>query len=139
MRILPVTAIRGRSLTYAPFRAIFVGTLVRTWFDSDIGDRLMARAIHRLKSIEVDRLAKQPGMHHDGGGLYLSTDGQAQCSWLFRYMIHRRGRAMGLGPYPTITLAEARNRAAECRRLLVDRIDPIEHRHADRTRERLEP
>ena len=98
----------------------------------------MARPIHRLKSIEIDRLAKRRGMHHDGGGLYLSADGKAQCSWLFRYMLDRRARAMGLGPYPTITLAEARDRAAKCRRLVVDGKDPIERRDAEQTRTRLE-
>jgi integrase len=37
---------------------------------------------------------------------------------------------MGLGPYPTVGLAEARQRAGECRRLLAEGIDPIEHRRA---------
>lgn len=37
---------------------------------------------------------------------------------------------MGLGPYPDVSLADARNKAAECRRLRVDDIDPLEAKRA---------
>lgn len=45
---------------------------------------------------------------------------------------------MGLGPLHTISLAEARARATECRRLCLDHKDPLEVRHQSRAAERLE-
>jgi integrase len=45
---------------------------------------------------------------------------------------------MGLGPYPVVSLADARIRALECKKLLLDGTDPIEARNAKRTRLRIE-
>jgi hypothetical protein len=39
---------------------------------------------------------------------------------------------MGLGPYPTVSLADARNKAYECRRMRVDGSDPLEARNCER-------
>ena len=45
---------------------------------------------------------------------------------------------MGLGQYPTVTLADARTRADDARRLLLDNIDPIEHRRQRRAQTKLD-
>ena len=45
---------------------------------------------------------------------------------------------MGLGQFPTVTLADARSRANDARRLLFDDIDPIDHRRQRRTQAKLE-
>src|SRR5260370_18761365 len=68
-------------------------------------------------------------MYADGGGLYLQVGPSGSKSWIFRFMLDGRAREMGLGPVHTIPLPEARVRAAECRRLRLDRIDPIEARN----------
>jgi len=89
----------------------------------------MARGIHRLNPIQV-RNAKV-GMWGDGGGLWLRvTAGKDELtrSWVFRF----KGRHMGLGSVMTIGLKEAREKALEARRLLLDGIDPIEHRARQR-------
>ena len=49
-------------------------------------------------------------------------------SWYFRYIRNKRGRNIGLGAAPTISLAEARNRAADARKLLDEGIDPPDAR-----------
>ena len=94
----------------------------------------MARAIQRLSTAKV-RTAKA-GMWCDGGGLYLQctagADGRLRKSWLFRYATKGRERQMGLGSLDTVSLAEARERAANCRRLHLAGVDPIEHRDAAR-------
>ncbi len=94
----------------------------------------MARAIQRLSTTKV-RTAKA-GMWCDGGGLYLQctagTDGRLRKSWLFRYATKGRERQMGLGSLDTVSLAEAREGAANCRRLHLAGVDPIEHRDAAR-------
>jgi integrase len=96
----------------------------------------MARMMRRLTALKVAR-AKRPGMYADGDGLYLQvTKGGA--SWVYRYMLNRRAREMGLGPLHTIALAEARELAREARKLRYKRIDPIEDRRAVRAQQLLE-
>jgi len=95
----------------------------------------MARTVGRLTALKVAR-AKAPGMYADGGGLYLQvTEGGA--SWIYRYMLNARARAMGLGPIHTITLAEARERATQARKLRLDGIDPIQQRRSERAAQRV--
>lgn len=73
-----------------------------------------------------------PGYHADGDGLYLQVTPSGARSWILRYQIGGRRREMGLGPVSLFGLAEARQRAAQQRRLLADGIDPIEARRAAR-------
>jgi integrase len=76
-------------------------------------------------------------MYADGGGLYLQVTASGAKSWIYRFMLNGRAREMGLGPFHTISLAEARERARDCRKLRLDGIDPIEARGAKRAEERL--
>jgi integrase len=97
----------------------------------------VARKIHRLKAVEVTRTRK-PGLHPDGGGLYLQVSDGGSKSWLFRFMLAGRARAMGLGSLNTISLAEARDEATRCRKFLREKIDPIEARNTSRGQAALE-
>jgi integrase len=77
----------------------------------------------------------KPGMHPDGGCLYLqvtpSKDGKRfNRSWIFRYRVNGRLRDMGLGSVDILSLSEARERAREARKQRLDGIDPIEQRRA---------
>jgi len=96
----------------------------------------MAREIERLKALTVERL-KKPGLYADGGGLYLQIKSGGGKSWLFRFKRHGRTRDMGLGSFTTIGLAEARDAAAQARKLCQGGIDPIAHRDAQRAALRL--
>lgn len=95
------------------------------------------RMLNRLTAVQVAR-AKKPGFYCDGGGLYLQVTRTLAKSWLFRYM--RRGvpRGMGLGPTHTVSLADARIKAQEARRMLLEDVDPLEARIAKRQSERRE-
>src|SRR6266566_4120802 len=88
------------------------------------------RRINRLSSAWV-RSAK-PGMHCDGGGLYLQStlgaDGTIRKSWLFRYALNGRERQMGLGSIETVGLADARQRALDARHLCQQGIDRVDGR-----------
>ncbi|CAH36594.1 tyrosine-type recombinase/integrase [Burkholderia pseudomallei] len=95
------------------------------------------RKIHRLSAIGVEK-AKAPGYLGDGGGLYLQVSPSLTKSWIFRFKLHGRSREMGLGPYTALSLAEARKRAEDCRRLLLDGVDPIEARKGDRLQQKLQ-
>ena len=76
-------------------------------------------------------------MYADGGGLYLQVSPTRTKSWIFRFVLGGCERAMGLGPLPDVSLAEAREKAAYCRKLKRDGTDPIEARKADRSRAQL--
>jgi integrase len=92
----------------------------------------MGHAIERLKALAVEKLARKPGMYCDGGGLWLRVSSPTARSWVFRYMLNHRSHEMGLGKYPEITLAEARERAAEARRLKAHGNDLLAARDAQR-------
>ena len=48
---------------------------------------------------------------------------------MYRFMLQGKQREMGLGPYPEISLADARQLATEARVLAKRGADPIEARH----------
>ena len=97
----------------------------------------MARKTERLTALKVPRVAKKPGFHADGRGLYLQvTSGGA--SWVLRYSIAGRARYMGLGPLRLFGLADARTKAAEAQRLIHEGKDPIDARLAERAKAQLE-
>jgi integrase len=97
----------------------------------------MARGIGKLTALGVDR-AKRRGYYGDGGGLFLQVSNSGAKSWVFRFKEGGRLREMGLGATHTVSLAEARENARECRRLLLGGIDPIEARKAARAQARFE-
>jgi integrase len=76
-------------------------------------------------------------MYADGGGLYLQVT-ERGASWIYRYMLNKRAREMGLGPLALFGLSEARAKALDARRLRHEGIDPIETRKAQRMRARLD-
>lgn len=83
--------------------------------------------IYKLKPLVIAR-EMSPGRYGDGGGLYLQVGSTGTKSWIFRYRVGNREREMGLGAYPTTTLARAREKAAACRQMRQDDQDPIEVR-----------
>ncbi|MCV3239667.1 tyrosine-type recombinase/integrase [Mesorhizobium sp. ZC-5] len=91
----------------------------------------MVRTINKLSALKVDKLAK-PGLYADGLGLYLQVAKGGSKSWLFRFMLNGTARKMGLGSVNTVTLAMAREKATDCRRTLLDAVDPIEQRQQER-------
>src|SRR5688572_4763395 len=81
-------------------------------------DGQMARGIHKLTANSVLRV-KGRGYYSDGGGLFLRVGPTAAKSWAFRYRIDGRLTEMGLGSLNTVTLTEARDKAAKRRRELL--------------------
>ncbi|MFC0205871.1 tyrosine-type recombinase/integrase [Novosphingobium soli] len=86
-----------------------------------------------LTQIEI-RNAK-PGMHADGGGLYLSVKSSGAKSWLYRYQIAGRRREMGLGALTVLPPVEARAEAARLKATVRQGTDPLEVK-AEEQRER---
>ena len=69
---------------------------------------------------------------YDGDGLYLEVTPAGGKWWRFRYTFGGKSKLLSMGTYPDVGLAKARERRGEARRLLVDGIDPGEHRKATR-------
>lgn len=84
----------------------------------------MVRSINRLSAVQVAKL-KVAGYYADGGNLYLQVAPSGSKSWIFMYTLDGKSREMGIGSVATFSLAEARERAAENRKLLTDGKDPI--------------
>ncbi|MBA0238687.1 tyrosine-type recombinase/integrase [Stenotrophomonas maltophilia] len=74
----------------------------------------------------------KPTKLRDGGGLYvqLNPDGSRWWRWDYRRPVTGKRNTLSLGTYPEVSLADARGRQAEARRLLASGIDPGEHRKA---------
>lgn len=96
----------------------------------------MPRALNKLSQLKILKVTT-PGLYADGGGLYLQVTKAGVKSWLFRYMRAGKARGMGLGPLHTIGLAEARAKALDCRRLLLDGIDPLDVKAAKRAEQKI--
>lgn len=78
-------------------------------------------ALHRFTDADVRRLPD--GNHSDGGGLIMAVQGDSR-RWYYRYTRDGHTFYVPLGGYPDRKLADAREKAAECRRLLADGLDP---------------
>jgi hypothetical protein len=64
----------------------------------------------------------------DGEGLQLWVQPNGSRLWQLAYRFNGRQKQMSLGPYPDVSLAEARDRRFAARRLLRDGIDPADRR-----------
>jgi integrase len=77
----------------------------------------------RLTALAV-AAARKPGRYSDGDRLFLAISKHSK-RWVFLYSFHGKRREMGLGSASKVSLAGARNKAAECRALLARGIDPL--------------
>lgn len=78
------------------------------------------------------------GKYADGQGLWLVKSDRERGKWVLRLVVQGKRREMGLGRWPDVAIAEARERAAEARKMLRSGTDPIELRaHARKRVERL--
>lgn len=91
----------------------------------------MARALNRLSAVEVKKIAKK-GRYSDGGGLYLRVSPSLSKSWVFRWVRNGAENEMGLGSYPEVSLADARDAAFEARRQLAAKRNPRTERDRER-------
>ena len=72
--------------------------------------------------------AAVPGRYGDGDTLYLVVAPRGSKSWVQRIRIDGRRRDMGLGPYPLVSLAEARDLAIDNRRAIRDGRNPLQEK-----------
>jgi integrase len=87
----------------------------------------MARKINRLNARSVTMIVKN-GRHADGGGLYLSISANGGRRWVFLFRWHGKPTEIGLGSARDVTLARARELAAQARAKLAEGINPKDAR-----------
>lgn len=77
----------------------------------------------QLTQKKIERAAK-PGKYGDGRNLYLNVGPNGSKSWLFIFRRNGRDGMRGLGSYPAVGLEEAREKAADYRKMLRQDILP---------------
>ncbi len=86
----------------------------------------MPRKAAELSPLSISRL-KESGLWAVGGvaGLYLHVNDRGARSWILRVVVGDKRRDMGLGGYPDIGVADARQKAREARLKIEQGVDPI--------------
>ena len=88
----------------------------------------------KLTQAALRGLIKKPGRHSDGGGLYFRVLGEGKAYFVYRFTVAGRERETSLGPFPELSLAEAREKHAALRKMVkTDKIDPIAQKHVAKT------
>ena len=100
----------------------------------------MSRAANKLtetaiKNATFDKYGKRKKLA-DGGGLYLDIQ-KAGRYWRMKYRYGGKEKLLALGKYPEVPLKQARAGRDQAKRLLADNIDPVTHRHTEKS-ERVE-
>jgi hypothetical protein len=86
-----------------------------------------------LTSVRINSISA-PGRYADGNGLYLVVDPSGAKRWVLRIVVRGTRRDIGLGGLRVVSLADARAKALEFRRLAREGGDPIEARRKAKSR-----
>lgn len=96
----------------------------------------MPKIAQELGPLDIKRLVHGGGKSNSmvavGGvnGLYLQITPKGGRTWVLRMLVGSRRRDIGLGGFPTVTLAQARDKAREARDKVERGVDPVEERKA---------
>ena len=98
----------------------------------------MVRRAKGLGALQVKRITTA-GMHAVGGvdGLYLNVTPSGTKSWILRLTIAGKRHELGLGPYPEVSLADARDEGVRLRQQVRAGENPVNDRAAARAAARI--
>jgi len=71
------------------------------------------------------------GKYADDQGLWLVKRSKQAGKWILRFSVFGKRREMGFGPWPEVSIAEARTKAAEARAVLRNGTDPVAARQKE--------
>lgn len=91
-------------------------------------------ATNKLTDAKVSKAKPKPKPYKlmDGGGLFLLVKPEGGRYWRLAYRHGGKHKAIGLGVYPAVTLADARTQREAAKALLAQGIDPSEARQAEK-------
>jgi integrase len=80
----------------------------------------------KLTARTVESRTKRKGRYSDGDGLFLRVlDPGKRVYWTYRFTLGGKERETSIGPYPELSLADARQKHAELRAKVLSKIDPL--------------
>ena len=91
---------------------------------------MLEEVMPKLSARRVETM-KEPGLYGDGDGLYLSVRPSGAKSWILRTVVHGKRRDLGVGAADLVSLAEARDKARDWRKIARDGGDPFASRNAE--------
>lgn len=100
-----------------------------TKFDTPIWRNSMGRSTEELTQAKIKAL-KWEGKDFkkaDGKGLFILVKESGKF-WRMKYIFNKKEKLLSFGPYPEVTLAEAREKRDEAKKLIRNGIDPSEHK-----------
>lgn len=94
----------------------------------------MAKRIAPLSEIQIKNAKPQETDYklYDGGGLHLLVTSTGGKLWRLKYRVVGKEKQLALGAYPAITLADARQRREDAKKLLANGVDPGEMKKAQK-------
>jgi len=95
----------------------------------------------KLTDLKINKLKPRKDRYEipDGTGLFIRVTPVGKKSWVFRYRFDGRQRRMTLGPYPALTLAQARFKYSEAMRDVEKGIDPAEQALEEKKKQKTAP
>jgi Arm DNA-binding domain len=85
-----------------------------------------------LFAIQNAKPRAKPYKLSDGNGLHLLIERTGSKLWRFRYQFDRTEKMLSLGPFPRVSLASARTKRDDARKLLAEGIDPSQQKKLDK-------
>ena len=97
-----------------------------TGVPTDLGQRNFFIVASKLTARGVESRAKRKGRYGDGDGLFPRVlDPGRRVYWTYRYTLSGKERETSIGPYPEMSLADARAKHAELRAQVLNKSDPL--------------
>ena len=94
----------------------------------------MPKRIVPLSDLQVSKA--KPGSReyklYDGGGLFILVTPSGGKLWHFKYRYNGKEKKLTFGPYPAVSLSDARQGREDARKLLVNGVDPGEVKKAQK-------
>ncbi|MBD7304310.1 tyrosine-type recombinase/integrase [Klebsiella pneumoniae] len=84
------------------------------------------------RQVDTSKPKDKPYKLSDGGGLYLLVNPNGSRYWRLKYRIAGKEKLLALGVYPDITLAEARQKRADAKKVLAAGGDPGQEKQEEK-------
>ena len=83
-----------------------------------------------VRQIDTAKPADKDYKLTDGQGLYLLVKRSGARYWCLKYRFAGKEKKLSIGAYPTVTLAQARSRREDARKMLTEGKDPSAEKQA---------